>query len=277
PVKLKPGDTKFIVKIIPVIDNISEHDEYISLGLKTLNSIYTLGNDEKHEITLKDGMDRIKIESNRNAIRESNEDLIITISRTGSLDAGQNIDLLIKGSAINGEDFTYIQSTIYMLKGESENVLKIKAFTDENKERMEVLEIKIDDSDYYVPDNMASSIVISIIDKDSPIANAGKDILAKCGDTVVLDATESVLEENTAAFKWAQMGGVKVEMTEIETPNPKFIAPMIENESTVLKFELVVTDLNGTETTDTVDVFVNNPIKTNITDYAERSANPLRD
>jgi len=262
PVKLKPGDNKFLIKIVPLIDNVSETDENISLGFKELSSLFSLSDNDPHEIIIKDGMDLVKITSNTTAIRESGEDLLITISRRGSIDTGQHIKLSVKGTTQNGVDHTYIASTVYLLEGEKENVLKIKAFKDILDEQMEILEIIIDEDDAYEIDNMASSVVISIIDEKSPFANAGKDILAKCGDHVLLDGSASIINENTATFKWEQVDGTKVEIFNSTSSTLEFSAPVFDKEKEVLTFKLIVTDLSGVQTTDIVDVIVNNPIKT---------------
>ncbi|MBF0450719.1 MAG: type I secretion C-terminal target domain-containing protein [Candidatus Magnetomorum sp.] len=276
PVVLKPGDNTFLVKVIPLLDNVSEDNESIFLAFKELSSLYILDNNDPHEVTIQDGMDLITITSNVTTIRESGEDLLVKISRTGSIDSIQNIKLLVKGTATNGLDFTYIPSSVYLSKGEKENSLKIKAFFDLFEEQMEILEIIIDEDDAYAVDKMAASVVISILDEQSPLANAGKDILAKCGDHIVLDGSASMIKENTATFKWEQIDGTQVEIMNNASSILEFIAPVFDHEKETLTFKLLVTDVFGFETTDIVDVIINNPIKANLTEKELEILNNLK-
>ena len=276
PVKLKPGDNSFLVKVIPIIDNVSEKDENILIGFYELSNSYNLNNNDPLELTLRDGMDLIKITSSVKAIRESDADLFITVSRTGSIDSVQKITLKIQGTATNGVDYTYIPTNVFLLNGEYENIIKIKAFMDLFDEQMEIIEILIAEDDDYVIDKMAGSVVISIIDKNSPFANAGKDILAKSGNNVVLDGSASIINENTATFKWEQVDGTKVEIVNSTSLKMEFNAPIINDEKEVLRFKLIVTDLFGVQTTDLIDVIVNNPAKISSAEKAMEILNNLK-
>jgi len=272
PVILKPGDNKFIVKVVPVIDNISEKDEKISLTFRELSSVYKLSNNEKHEITIKDGIDIVRIQTKDIQVQESVNDLKIVISRNGSIDLDNRVDLIIKGNAENGNDYTYIPSSINLRANESEYVLKIKAFIDEEFERIEVLELLIKESESYVIDDSASSVVISIVDVDSPFANAGNDITAICGEKVVLDGSLSADVEQNAEFLWEQIDGIKIELNDINSPIAQFEAPILDNDNEILIFKLVVTDQYGMETSDKVNVYVNNPL---IKEFKTRSVDKL--
>ena len=164
PVKLRSGDSRFVVQIIPVIDNVSEFDEKISFSLKEISSMYKLASNDPFEITIQDGLDRIKIESSKDTIQESNNTLEIVISRIGALDVDQRVDLMIIGNAENGTDYTYIPSSVVLREGESRQGMKIQAFVDEDTERIEVMEVLIKESDSYIIDKTGSSVVVSIVD-----------------------------------------------------------------------------------------------------------------
>ncbi|ETR70120.1 MAG: Hemolysin-type calcium-binding region [Candidatus Magnetoglobus multicellularis str. Araruama] len=171
PIKLKPGDNQLIIQILPIADQVSENDETISLSFIELSSLYKLSNNDPLEITIKDGVDCIKIASNIDKIQEANNAVEIVVYRTGSIDRGQRIDLIILGNAKNGDDYTYIPSSVVLREGESRHGLKIEAYQDEDVEREEMIEVLIKESDDYIIDKSASSVVISIVDKDTHFVN----------------------------------------------------------------------------------------------------------
>jgi hypothetical protein len=172
PVKLKPGDQKLIVQVMPIIDNISENDETITLGFQEFSTLYTLSNNDPFELKIIDGADLVKIESTVAAIQEGNNKTQIIISRVGAIDQDQRVDLSIFGNATNGDDYTYIPTSIVMRQGESKHTLDIEAILDEDTERPETIEVVIQESDSYVIEKMASLVVISIVDKNEPFITA---------------------------------------------------------------------------------------------------------
>jgi serralysin len=88
-----------------------------------------------------------------------------------------------------------------------------------------------------------------------PTADAGADQDVNGGDTVTLDGTGSSDPEGAiAAYKWEQIDGTSVTLSESTDSKPTFTAP---NEDGRLSFRLMVTDAGGLTDTDTVVVTTN--------------------
>ncbi len=95
-----------------------------------------------------------------------------------------------------------------------------------------------------------------------PIAAAGTDQTATEGETVTLNGSGSRDEDgDISTYAWAQTDstGITVTLSDTTAAAPTFAAPDI-NSSITLIFQLTVTDDNGAEQSDTVEVYVTNVI-----------------
>ena len=95
-------------------------------------------------------------------------------------------------------------------------------------------------------------------DNSAPAALGGADQEVTAGDTVTLNASESVdLETATSSlrFAWQQVGGSSVTLDNPNTARAQFEAPSVAS-NTVLEFSVTVTDGGGLSDTDTVAITV---------------------
>jgi len=75
-----------------------------------------------------------------------------------------------------------------------------------------------------------------------PKANAGKDMTVTSGDKVKLDGSASSdPDKDKLTYKWRQVAGPTVNLSDAQAVQPSFIAPTVEKK-VVLVFELVVND-----------------------------------
>ena len=75
-----------------------------------------------------------------------------------------------------------------------------------------------------------------------PKANAGKDMTVTSGDTVKLDASASSdPDKDELKYKWTQIAGPSVTLSDNTAIKPTFTAPVVEQQ-TVLTFQLTVND-----------------------------------
>ncbi len=96
--------------------------------------------------------------------------------------------------------------------------------------------------------------LISIIVNHPPIADAGDDQNVSAGESVELDGSRSHdLEESELHYNWRQVIGPEVLLLNSDTATPSFVAPY---DTTILVFELVVSDSYSESEPDTVQINV---------------------
>jgi hypothetical protein len=174
PVKLKKGDQKLTVKIIPIADHVREPVETLSILLSKKEDHYYLAKNELSTIEITDGIDEISIQTeNGIAVEGKPAGGSIIISRVGSLDIKKEIKLLVKGTAENGRDFYYIPSEISIKPGKTSSVIDIVAYQDKEIEDVEFVEVIVSSGDYSLKG--ASSARVAIRDNDSEILHGDMD------------------------------------------------------------------------------------------------------
>ncbi len=89
-----------------------------------------------------------------------------------------------------------------------------------------------------------------------PVANAGPDLERNEGTTVTLTSYSYDLNSLELTFKWSQVAGQAVGLSNSETPEASFVAPEVSSNE-VLTFKLTVSDGDATAS-DTVDVTILN-------------------
>ena len=89
-----------------------------------------------------------------------------------------------------------------------------------------------------------------------PTANAGPDQMVSEGANVNLDGSASADSDGTiATYAWTQTAGPTVTITGANTATPSFTAPLVASPTT-LTFQLTVTDNDGGQGSDAVDILI---------------------
>lgn len=90
-------------------------------------------------------------------------------------------------------------------------------------------------------------VVITVEEiNETPVADAGGDLTAEVGDTVVLDGSSSADTDGTLAFsRWQQVAGPPVTFTNPLALQATFVVPSIDHLSAELIFRLTVIDDGG--------------------------------
>ena len=90
-----------------------------------------------------------------------------------------------------------------------------------------------------------------------PKASAGLDQNVEEFDSVTLDASASTDPKNgTLSYLWIQTRGTTVVLSHPQAAHPNFVAPEVTSGSETLAFRVTVTDDDGLESTDTVNIEV---------------------
>ena len=120
---------------------------------------------------------------------------------------------------------------------------------------------------YYGSDHypVVTKIVYTAKSSTSPIAHAGGDITAAISDTVSLNGSQSYDPNGTiSTFAWVQTSGLVVNINLSESEKANFTVPDV-NRTTTFRFKLTVSDNDGEEASDFVNVVV--PIVGGYTPY----------
>ena len=107
-------------------------------------------------------------------------------------------------------------------------------------------------------DTVSVTIIDAALVNEAPVASAGNNISADENTSVSLDGSDSSDSDGAVtSYSWVQTAGSP--MVAINNPtsaNASFTAPGV-TASTTLTFELMVTDNEGAEATDTVNITIN--------------------
>ena len=107
-------------------------------------------------------------------------------------------------------------------------------------------------------DDLASTDTVDITVTILPQADAGPDQSVDEFDTVTLDGSGSIAAGDLS-YQWTQTAGTTVMLSNAQAVKPTFMAPDIAPGDEILTFELKVTDEDGLDDTDTVNITVSNP------------------
>ena len=99
--------------------------------------------------------------------------------------------------------------------------------------------------------------VVITTENSPPIADAGPDQTVGNGKTVALNGANSTVNGGgIASYRWVQISGPSVSLSDPGSIELKFLAPEVYSEGTSLVFELTVTDADGLTNTDSCIVNV---------------------
>lgn len=115
--------------------------------------------------------------------------------------------------------------------------------------------------DLTVVDNDGASssdtLVVTITNDQPPIAQAPTDFEAVESSEVILDGSSSTDDVAITSYLWSQTSGPSVTLSNETTATTSFLAPEITNGQSIdLSFELMVEDVNGENSTDSVNVTI---------------------
>ncbi|MBF0451317.1 MAG: tandem-95 repeat protein [Candidatus Magnetomorum sp.] len=179
------------------------------------------------------------------------------VAHSGQFQVYEDLSVIgqLNGSDIDGDDLTF---TI----AQSPQYGSIQLLDDHKIQYKPTADIYgMDHFSFYVSDALASSdpawitIIIQGI-PDSPTANAGNDLTVNELQTVVLDASQTIDPDNDiASYRWQQTSGVSVSLTNTDSISISFVPPDTAKDQDLI-FELLVTDLTGRSSKDSVVVHV---------------------
>lgn len=102
-----------------------------------------------------------------------------------------------------------------------------------------------------------ATCVVNVVNANlPPVANAGRDQTARAGAIAKLNgAASSDPDDGIASYKWSQVAGPPVTLSDPSAIQPSFTMPK-DKRGSVLTFKLTVTDRGGLSSSDTCNVTV---------------------
>ncbi|KPA12655.1 Type 1 secretion, target domain protein [Candidatus Magnetomorum sp. HK-1] len=165
PIQLKPGSTTQTVWVVPIVDGKKETDETLLLSIGDKGEYFDIAENNNITVTIKDGKDIVGIKAISQLAYESCEICgKISIFRAGSISEPLVVQLDILGTAINGEDYTYLPSEVMIPAGKNEIIIDVSPIQDSDAERDEFVEIIIKSKERYLLRDSISALV-TITDK----------------------------------------------------------------------------------------------------------------
>jgi hypothetical protein len=113
------------------------------------------------------------------------------------------------------------------------------------------------DSDEYKILLTYFDLVNSIGSNWSPIANAGEDTSVNEGSSIILSGNGTDSDGSISSYQWIQTTGVTVSINNANTASISFSAPLVTKDEE-LTFILTVTDNEGANTSDSVNISIIN-------------------
>ena len=109
---------------------------------------------------------------------------------------------------------------------------------------------------------LAGKGIDTLVPKPGPVADAGPDQAVIEGDLVTLDGSNSSDSDGTIdAYLWEQEAGTPVTLSDETSEKPTFVVPDVGSKGDTLTFKLTVTDNDGLEDDDTVQIDIVVPPK----------------
>ncbi|MCH8852665.1 MAG: hypothetical protein IID41_08425 [Planctomycetes bacterium] len=171
----------------------------------------------------------------------------VTAGDTVTLDASQSVDLETLTSSLR---FAWAQVSGTSVTLDNANTARAQ-FEAPSVVSNTVLEFSVTVTDSGALSD-SDTVAITVL-PSGPLSDAGIDQQVDAGVLVTLDGSGSSGTDLT--FGWTEIGGSTVSLSSNSTEKPVFTAPTV-TEATVVTFQLVVTDGNGLQDSDTVDITI---------------------
>ena len=171
----------------------------------------------------------------------------VTAGDTVTLDASESVDLETLASSLR---FAWTQVSGISVTLDNANTARAQ-FEAPSVVSNTVLEFSVTVTDSGALSD-SDTVAITVL-PSGPMSDAGTDQQVDAGVLVTLDGSGSSGTDVT--FGWTEIGGSTVSLSSNSTEKPVFTAPSV-TEATVVTFQLVVTDGNGLQDSDTVDITI---------------------
>ena len=192
---------------------------------------------------------------------EEGESATISVDRNGGSAGDVSIKWEILAGATDDSDLTVDSGTFNWSDGESQSKsISIPVASDTRGEPKESFFVRLYDPVGSLSLESPSIVVVSIeasegtVDENQlPVVDAGSDQTVDAETTVSLQGSATDADSTDLTYRWEQLSGTTVSITQADSATAEFTAP---DEAAELSFKLTVTDDVGGEGSDTIVVNV---------------------
>lgn len=180
-VKERVGDVDFTVRVEPILDNILEGFETVSLRLTSVPELFDLKVAEA-SVQIQDGPQRVSVSVSDSSASEVGDSAFFRLRREGSLDVPLDIKVMMTGPAENGRDYSFIGSSAHFNPGQREFDIELKPLEDDAREPAEAAELVVLPGNDYTVNPAAQAASVLIRDSGPVISVDILEPLAVIGD-----------------------------------------------------------------------------------------------
>ena len=192
---------------------------------------------------------------------EEGESATISVDRNGGSAGDVSVKWEILAGATDGSDITLDSGTFNWSEGESQSQsISIPVASDTRGEPKESFFVRLYDPAGSMSLESPSIAVVSVeasegtVDENQlPVVDAGSDQTVDAETTVSLQGSATDADSTDLTYRWEQLSGTAVSITQADSATAEFTAP---GEAAELSFKLTVTDDVGGEGSDTIVVNV---------------------
>ena len=246
-------------------DGLSEGVERLFVELFDPRSGAALGSPAFASVFVADqaGVATVEFDAAELTVDETRENLVLTVQRLASVSGLAAVEYAAAaGSASPGADFASgVAGSLSWGNGDgSARTIVIPLNDDALAEGEEFFTVNLTAANADTVIGRKATATIRIADNDmansAPVADAGGDQTVSAGARVQLDGNASIdVDGDPLAYRWRQVAGPSVALQSSDSAVASFTAPTLASD-TQLRFELSVSDDNGSSATATTTVTV---------------------
>lgn len=226
------------LELVMLKDQAREAEEDLVIELGGVPEYFDLAQEKSQlTVTISDGLDRVFLTNSKETIYEGSH-TTFKLHREGSIDQKLVVDVVLSGSAVNGQDYVSFPAQVTFLEGESEVAVPLTALADDTVESIELAELRLVSGEGYEIDSESNIAQIFIHDQASHLADTDGDQLPDSWEIAAgLDPNVSNLGSN--GFTDSDNDGLSDFDEYIRGSNPLVADTSTEGQDALLNYQTV--------------------------------------
>lgn len=191
-VTIPAGEAEFVFPVAGIDDSLVDPDEFVSVSVLP-SANYVVGSAVSAELPVDDDERGVWLRCSDPEGAEPGKKVVLTLERSGPLDAAVMVPLVATGTAVAGEDYAPLPASVGFAAGQRHAELEVRILNDDTAEPREELLVALGSADGFSAGS-ARAVLISIADDDLAEPTAVR-IVSPREDLVRLAAGAALLLE----------------------------------------------------------------------------------